>query len=143
MRQHTHPSSQIPSLALSLDPSCYVMEAAPLSSSVVTTGNKGDLTPFLEKIYDIVNDPNTDEIVSWSSTNNSFVVWNPTEFACFILPTYFKHNNFSSFTRQLNTYVCQLIFLPYSLIHLKKLLINLRCFTLFLFYLNVYCICMI
>ncbi|XP_045821738.1 heat stress transcription factor A-5-like [Trifolium pratense] len=54
------------------------MEVALLSSFVV---DEGDLAAFLVKTYDIVNDPNTNEIVSWSSTNNSFVVWNPTEFA--------------------------------------------------------------
>ncbi|KAL1059830.1 hypothetical protein V6Z11_1Z003800 [Gossypium hirsutum] len=43
------------------------------------------------------DDPATDAIVSWSPTNNSFVVWNPPEFARDLLPKYFKHNNFSSF----------------------------------------------
>lgn len=60
--------------------------------------------PFLLKTYELVDDQMTDPIVSWSPNGCSFVVWNPTEFAKDLLPMYFKHNNFSSFVRQLNTY---------------------------------------
>ncbi|KAK9159865.1 hypothetical protein Syun_006206 [Stephania yunnanensis] len=67
-------------------------------------GGGGGPAPFLLKTYEMVDDATTDEIVSWSSGKKSFVVWNPPEFARVLLPSYFKHNNFSSFIRQLNTY---------------------------------------
>ncbi|XP_010556876.1 PREDICTED: heat stress transcription factor A-6b [Tarenaya hassleriana] len=60
--------------------------------------------PFLTKTYNIVEDSSTDQIVSWSRGNNSFIVWDPETFALTLLPRYFKHSNFSSFVRQLNTY---------------------------------------
>lgn len=61
--------------------------------------------PFLSKTFDLVDDPCLDPIISWSSNGVSFVVWDPLEFARLVLPRHFKHNNFSSFVRQLNTYV--------------------------------------
>ncbi|KAG7532855.1 Heat shock factor (HSF)-type DNA-binding [Arabidopsis thaliana x Arabidopsis arenosa] len=61
-------------------------------------------TAFLTKTYNIVDDSSTNNIVSWSRDNNSFIVWEPETFALICLPRCFKHNNFSSFVRQLNTY---------------------------------------
>ncbi|PWA37801.1 Heat shock factor (HSF)-type, DNA-binding [Artemisia annua] len=52
----------------------------------------------------MVEDPTSDEVVSWSNTRNSFVVWDSYRFSTALLPKYFKHSNFSSFIRQLNTY---------------------------------------
>lgn len=74
-------------------------------------GSSNALPPFIAKTYEMVDDSSSDAIVSWSENDKSFIVWNPPEFARVLLPKFFKHNNFSSFIRQLNTYVSQLNFL--------------------------------
>lgn len=75
--------------------------------------------PFLSKTFDLLEEEEDKEdiekmmkrtgggqrIVSWNGEGTGFVVWSPAEFSQLILPKYFKHNNFSSFIRQLNTYV--------------------------------------
>ncbi|KAL8168135.1 hypothetical protein V2J09_009634 [Rumex salicifolius] len=67
---------------------------------------QGDpIPPFLSKTYDLVEEPSLDPIISWGGNGGSFVVWDPLEFARIVLPRNFKHNNFSSFVRQLNTYL--------------------------------------
>ncbi|PRP83729.1 putative DNA binding protein [Planoprotostelium fungivorum] len=61
-------------------------------------------TPFVTKTYMLVSDPANQETVVWSDRGDSFIVKRPVEFSAEILPKYFKHNNFCSFIRQLNTY---------------------------------------
>lgn len=63
-----------------------------------------NIPSFLLKTYDIVNDPATNDIICWNEENNGFIVKQVNVFADKILPRYFKHNNFSSFIRQLNMY---------------------------------------
>ena len=60
--------------------------------------------PFLTKTFEMVEDPATDSIVSWSRARNSFIVWDSHKFFTTLLPCHFKHSNFSSFVHQLNTY---------------------------------------
>ncbi|TMW62244.1 hypothetical protein Poli38472_009737 [Pythium oligandrum] len=58
---------------------------------------------FLQKTYDMI-ESSPDHIAAWSETGTSFIIKQPREFAKMMLPRYFKHNNFSSFVRQLNFY---------------------------------------
>ncbi|MCO5583932.1 hypothetical protein L7F22_037850 [Adiantum nelumboides] len=75
-----------------------------MMNDIVQVHNYVQPAPFLSKTYQLVDDPSTIHIVSWNEDETGFVVWRPPEFAKQVLPNYFKHNNFSSFVRQLNTY---------------------------------------
>ncbi|XP_043697866.1 uncharacterized protein LOC122648704 [Telopea speciosissima] len=84
--------------------SSYSGEPRSFSPQPMEGLNETGPPPFLTKTFDMVDDPNSDHIVSWSMAGNSFVVWDPHTFSMNLLPRNFKHNNFSSFVRQLNTY---------------------------------------
>ncbi|KAI5794472.1 HSF-type DNA-binding-domain-containing protein [Peziza echinospora] len=60
-------------------------------------------TAFIHKLYNMLEDVNIQHLISWSSTNESFVVSPTSEFSK-VLSQYFKHTNVSSFVRQLNMY---------------------------------------
>lgn len=64
---------------------------------------------FLLKLFDMVEDPETDSLISWSSNRASFVIWDHNQFAAELLPKYFRHSNLSSFIYQLNNYVSAFI----------------------------------
>ncbi|KAM9097832.1 heat shock factor protein 1 isoform X1 [Sarcophilus harrisii] len=59
---------------------------------------------FLTKLWTLVSDPETDALICWSPSGNSFHVFDQGQFAKEVLPKYFKHNNMASFVRQLNMY---------------------------------------
>jgi len=59
---------------------------------------------FVRKLWDLVENPTVDYLISWSKGGTAFCVHHPAEFAKDVLPHYFKHNNFTSFVRQLNMY---------------------------------------
>ena len=74
--------------------------AAPAAKGAGGTAVK----PFLSKLYSMLEDPATAAIISWTVPGDAIIVHEPEAFAQQLLPLYFKHNNFSSFVRQLNTY---------------------------------------
>lgn len=88
-----------------------------------------NVSPFLYKTFNLVSDPATDSIISWSVDGTSFIVHRPDLSECSgpfaslscgssrlplnrpllaverdLLPRTFKHSNFASFVRQLNNY---------------------------------------
>uniref|UniRef100_A0A0D9V254 HSF-type DNA-binding domain-containing protein n=1 Tax=Leersia perrieri TaxID=77586 RepID=A0A0D9V254_9ORYZ len=82
-------------------------EVVPVPRPMEGLGEAGP-APFVAKTYEMVAESATDAVVSWSwgpdGVGSSFVVWDPHALAAGVLPRFFKHANFSSFVRQLNTY---------------------------------------
>ncbi|KAG2417142.1 hypothetical protein HFD88_008360 [Aspergillus terreus] len=60
-------------------------------------------TAFIHKLYNMLEDSSIQHLISWSNTNDSFVMSPTSEFSK-VLAQYFKHTNISSFVRQLNMY---------------------------------------
>ncbi|CAO3571028.1 unnamed protein product [Mortierella alpina] len=65
---------------------------------------RGNVAAFLTKLYNMVGDEASNNLIKWSEDGQSFIVVRHVEFAKEVLPKFFKHNNFSSFVRQLNMY---------------------------------------
>jgi hypothetical protein len=65
---------------------------------------KSEYPNFLLKLYQILENEDYKDIIEWGDDGKYFVVKNLHDFTENILPKYFKHNNYSSFIRQLNMY---------------------------------------
>ncbi|KAI8984737.1 HSF-type DNA-binding-domain-containing protein [Mycotypha africana] len=81
--------------------------SSPSSSPNTTTNSVGKANggnTFVHKLYNMVVDTQYQHLIAWTYTGMSFIVCNITEFSRDVLPKHFKHNNFSSFVRQLNMY---------------------------------------
>ncbi|GJD12506.1 Heat stress transcription factor B-2b [Galdieria sulphuraria] len=74
------------------------------SDNTSETHTEQVITPFLSKLYDLLAESSNSSFVHWIHSGDCFEVFRPTEFAHQVLPNYYKHNNFSSFIRQLNQY---------------------------------------
>lgn len=61
---------------------------------------KGEMPNFLMKLYKILETNEFKQIIEWGENGRFFVVKNLNEFTQKVLPNFYKHNNFSSFVRQ-------------------------------------------
>lgn len=57
---------------------------------------------FIAKLWALVEAEATNTVVKWSESGNSFFIYDANALSKELLPQYFKHNNYSSFIRQLN-----------------------------------------
>ncbi|KAI0748467.1 hypothetical protein C8Q80DRAFT_1103490 [Daedaleopsis nitida] len=90
---------------MSLDTQVALARPAPRGeSSHLSRAARQVVPPFLQKLYEIVNDPVNEELIKWSENGDSFYVLNHEKFAREVLGRWFKHQKFASFVRQLNMY---------------------------------------
>ncbi|KAL9553933.1 hypothetical protein MBANPS3_003049 [Mucor bainieri] len=83
------------------------IDETPVNEALVVApavGNMKTQAAFVNKLYKMLEDPDTSDLIAWSSHGDLFSVSNPTAFSKSVLPQYFKHNNWQSFVRQLNMY---------------------------------------
>ncbi|GAA5838304.1 hypothetical protein JCM11251_003458 [Rhodosporidiobolus azoricus] len=59
---------------------------------------------FIYKLYQLILEPTTDHLVTFSPDGHAFTVYDPATFSQEVLSRYYRHSNFASFTRQLNMY---------------------------------------
>lgn len=57
---------------------------------------------FLLKLYNILDTQEYADIIQWDPTGKMVIMKKINEFTERILPLYFKHNNYSSFVRQVS-----------------------------------------
>ncbi|OMJ94407.1 hypothetical protein SteCoe_2460 [Stentor coeruleus] len=61
-------------------------------------------TSFLKNTYEILCNESICSVIRWTEDGGGFVICDIYNFTNTVLPKYFKHNNLSSFVRQLNMY---------------------------------------
>ena len=62
------------------------------------------ISKFLSKLYDLLNDKNYNDDISWNKNGTSFIIKNYQNFCYNIMPKIFGLSLFSSFHHQLNCY---------------------------------------
>lgn len=76
----------------------------PVMEIILPHQGSSSVPAFLAKLWKMVDDPSTNELISWNDEGNSFIIHNQPDFTQHLLPYYYKHSNMASFVRQLNMY---------------------------------------
>ncbi|KAI6010287.1 hypothetical protein EDC04DRAFT_3146028 [Pisolithus marmoratus] len=97
-------TSTMAAASVSADPQKSLMVAPRTSSSHLNKPARQLVPAFLQKLYEMVNDPADHHLIRWSDTGDSFFILDQERFSSDVLGRWFKHKNFSSFVRQLNMY---------------------------------------
>jgi len=82
----------------------FFFAAHGLTDMIDVSMSNCQIPAFLSKLWQLVNDKNNENLVSWSVSGQSFVIFDQVQFAKLVLPNYFKHQKINSFIRQLNMY---------------------------------------
>ncbi|KAJ3383760.1 stress-responsive transcription factor hsf1, partial [Entophlyctis sp. JEL0112] len=93
----------------SVAPVSQSQPASATRKNQITSSAAKNVPAFLNKLYKyitilMVSDPASSDLIHWSDDGQAFIVERHEEFAQTLLPRFFKHNQFSSFVRQLNMY---------------------------------------
>ena len=75
-----------------------------LKNNVEKQKEKEESPNFLIKLNQILENPKFYDIIHWDNSGKYLIISNISKFSEIILPLYYKHNNYSSFVRQLNIY---------------------------------------
>ncbi|GMF01729.1 unnamed protein product [[Candida] boidinii] len=97
-------NSKSASSSISSSSSLTVATNGNSNSNDNSSNNPPKRPAFIMKLWSMVNDHGNAKYISWLPSGDVFQVNDRESFMKFVLPKYFKHNNFASFVRQLNMY---------------------------------------
>lgn len=66
--------------------------------------DKKNANQFLFNLYSMLENSKNQEVIHWDQNGKSFIITDINKFIEEVLPSNFKHKNYSSFIRQLNMY---------------------------------------
>jgi hypothetical protein len=92
-------------MAVEMECTTTTVDSPPASSKTAqqSRGRKAQPNSFVPNLYKILNDQRAASVCTWDPTGTYFVVSAPDQMGP-ILKDYYKHDNWASFVRQLNTY---------------------------------------